>query len=87
MSEEPSTRITLRHVYADQQEMKLLLQQVASHLPNVAAKLEAHERETGEILKDHENRLRQLETKLWKLFGAIALIAASAPFLARLIEL
>jgi ferritin-like metal-binding protein YciE len=87
MSEEPSTRITLRHVYAEQQEMKNMLQALASHLPNVAQKLEQHERETGEILKDHENRLRQLETKLWKLFGAIALIAASAPFLARLIEL
>jgi hypothetical protein len=87
MSEEPSTRITLRHVYVEQQEMKNMLQALASHLPNVAQKLEQHERETGEILKDHENRLRQLETKLWKLFGAIALIAASAPFLAAWIEL
>jgi uncharacterized membrane-anchored protein YhcB (DUF1043 family) len=85
MSEEPSTRITLRHVYQDQQEMKALLQQVAAHLPNVAQKLEEHERETGEILKDHENRLRQLEQRLWKVFGAIALIAASAPFIATLI--
>jgi uncharacterized membrane-anchored protein YhcB (DUF1043 family) len=87
MSDEPSTRITLRHVYVEQQEMKNMLQALANHLPNVAQKLEQHERETGEILKDHENRLRQLETKLWKLFGAIALIAASAPFLAAWIEL
>jgi hypothetical protein len=85
MSDEPSTRITLRHVYVEQQEMKSLLQTVAGHLPNVAQKLEQHERETGEILKDHENRLRQLETKLWKLFGALALVAFSAPFLARLL--
>ena len=85
MSEEPSTRITLRHVYQDQQEMKALLQQVAAHLPNVAQKLEEHERETSEILKDHESRLRQLEQRLWKVFGAIALLAASAPFLARLL--
>jgi biopolymer transport protein ExbB/TolQ len=87
MTDEPSTRITLRHVYAEQQEMKSILQHLAGHLPNVAQKLEQHERETGEILKDHEHRLRQLETKLWKLFGALALIAATAPFLARMIDL
>ena len=84
MTEEPSTRITLRHVYQEQQEMKALLQQVAAHLPNVAQKLEEHERETADILKDHEGRLRAVEQRLWKVFGAIALIAASAPFLARL---
>jgi uncharacterized membrane-anchored protein YhcB (DUF1043 family) len=85
MTEEPSTRITLRHVYAEQQEMRVLLQQVAAHLPNVAQKLEQHERETAEILKDHENRLRQVEQRLWKVFGAIAIVAASAPFIAQAI--
>jgi transposase len=84
MSEEPSTRITLRHVYQEQQEMKALLQQVAAHLPNVAQKLEEHERETSEILKDHESRLRQLEQRLWKVFGAIAVVAAASPFVVRL---
>ena len=83
MSEEPSTRITLRHVYQEQQEMKALLQTVAAHLPNVAQKLEEHERETADILKDHEGRLRAVEQRLWKVFGAIAIIAASAPFLAK----
>jgi biopolymer transport protein ExbB/TolQ len=83
-TDEPSTRITLRHVFQEQQEMKALLQQVAAHLPNVAAKLEEHERETAEILKDHESRLRAVEQRLWKVFGAIAIIAASAPFLARM---
>ena len=85
MTDEPSTRITLRHVYQEQQKMALLLQQVAGHLPNVAQKLEQHERETAEILKDHESRLRQVEQRLWKVFGAIALIAASAPFIANLV--
>ena len=85
MSEEPSTRITLRHVYQEQQEMKALLQQVAAHLPNVAAKLEEHERETGHILRDHENRIRGLEQRLWKIFGAVAVVAGMAPFLARLL--
>jgi uncharacterized membrane-anchored protein YhcB (DUF1043 family) len=85
MSEEPSTRITLRHVYQEQQEMKVLLQQVAAHLPNVAQKLEEHERETADILKDHEGRLRAVEQRLWKVFGAIAILAAGAPFVARLL--
>ena len=85
MSEEPSTRITLRHVYQEQQEMKVLLQQVASQLPILRKSLADHERETASIVQDHENRIRQLETKLWKLFGAIAVIAGLAPFLARML--
>lgn len=88
MAEDTNTttyRITIRHVFEEQQEMKKLLLRLADHLPNVAEKLEEHERETGEILKDHENRLRSIESRLWKLFGALALIAGAAPFLARML--
>jgi uncharacterized membrane-anchored protein YhcB (DUF1043 family) len=85
MSEETgSFRVTMRHVWEEQQEMKRLLQKVSDQLPTVAQKLEIHERETAEILKDHEDRLRQIESKMWKIFGAIALVAGAAPFLARL---
>ena len=65
--------------------MKALLQQVAAHLPNVAQKLEEHERETANILRDHEDRIRGLEQRLWKIFGAVAVIAGATPFLARLL--
>lgn len=65
--------------------MKELLQKVASSLPTVARRLDEHERDTNELLKDHEIRLRNIEQKVWKLFGAIALIAGAAPFLARLL--
>lgn len=88
MGEETNTtsyRITIRHVYEEQQEMKRLLQSVSDHLPTVAKRLEEHERETNEILKDHEARLRNVEQKLWKVFGAIAIIAGAAPFVARLL--
>jgi uncharacterized membrane-anchored protein YhcB (DUF1043 family) len=86
MSEDTGTyRVTIRHVWEEQQEMKRLLQRVSDQLPAVAEKLEQHERDTGEILKDHESRLRQVEQRLWKVFGAIAIIAGAAPFLARLI--
>lgn len=80
-----SYRITIRHVYEEQQQMRRLLQSVSDQLPTVAKKLEEHERETSDILKDHEARLRSVEQKLWKVFGAIALIAGAAPFVARLI--
>jgi thymidylate synthase ThyX len=78
-------RVTLRHVWEEQQEMKALLQKVSDHLPNVAEKLEEHERETANILTDHEHRLRLLESRVWKLFGALGLIAGAAPFIARMI--
>lgn len=84
MAEEPSTRITLRQVWEEQREMKVMLQRVSDHLPTVAKKLEQHEADTADILKDHENRIRAVEQKLWKMFGAIALIAGAAPFIARM---
>ena len=80
----PAFRVTMRHVWEEQQEMKRLLQKVSDQLPNVALKLEVHERETHQILTDHENRLRQVEQRLWKVFGAIAIIAGAAPFIARM---
>jgi hypothetical protein len=80
-----SFRITLRHVWEEQQEMRRLLQTLSDTMPGVAGKLAEHERETAEILKDHETRLRSVESKLWKVFGAIAIIAGAAPFVARLI--
>lgn len=84
-SEDTGTyRITIRHVWEEQQEMKRILQSLSDHLPNVANKLETHERETHKILTDHESRLRQVEQRLWKVFGAIAIIAGAAPFIARL---
>lgn len=84
MAEEPSTRVTLRQVWEEQREMKVMLQRVSDHLPTVAKQLEQHERETHQILTDHENRIRQVEQRLWKIFGAIAIIAGAAPFIARL---
>ena len=78
-------RITMRHVWDEQQEMKRLLQHVSDQLPTVAQKLEIHERDTHKILTDHESRLRQVEQRLWKVFGAIALIAGAAPFIARML--
>ena len=80
-----SFRVTIRHVWEEQQEMKQLLLRLSDHLPNVAKQLQAHEEETAITLKDHEDRLRQIESRLWKLFGALALIAGAAPFIARML--
>jgi hypothetical protein len=79
-----SFRVTMRHLWEEQQEMKRLLLKVSDQLPNVAQKLEIHERDTHKILTDHENRIRQVEQRLWKVFGAIAIIAGAAPFIARM---
>jgi hypothetical protein len=75
----------MRHVWEEQQEMKKLLQRLSDHVPTVAQKLEEHEVETGKTLSDHEHRIRALESRMWRLFGALGLIAFAAPFLARMI--
>ncbi len=80
-----SFRITIRHVWEEQQQMRRLLQTLSDTMPGLAMKLDNHERDTAEILRDHETRLRSVESKLWKMFGAIAVIAGAAPFIARLI--
>jgi cob(I)alamin adenosyltransferase len=64
-----SFRVTMRHLWEEQQEMKRLLQKVSDQLPNVAMKLEVHERETHKILTDHESRIRQLEQNCGRFLG------------------
>jgi len=67
-------RITLRDVYREQQEMKSLLEKLANNLPG-----------TEEKLTDHESRLRKLEMRVGWAVGSFGLLAALAPFFAKLI--
>jgi len=69
-----SLRITLRDVYREQQEMKSLLEKLANNLPG-----------TEEKLTDHESRLRKLEMRVGWAVGSFGLLAALAPFFAKLI--
>jgi len=67
-------RITLRDVYREQQEMKSLLEKLANGLPN-----------TEDKLTDHEIRLRKLEMRVGWAVGSFGLLAALAPFFAKII--
>jgi hypothetical protein len=67
-------RITLRDVYREQQEMKSLLEKLANNLPG-----------TEEKLTDHEIRIRKLEMRVGWAVGSFGLLAALAPFLAKII--
>jgi len=67
-------RITLRDVYREQQEMKSLLEKLANSLPN-----------TEDKLTDHEIRLRKLEMRVGWAVGSFGLLAALAPFFAKII--
>ena len=73
-TESTSLRITLRDVYREQQEMKSLLEKLANNLPG-----------TEEKLTDHESRLRKLEMRVGWAVGSFGLLAALAPFFAKLI--
>ena len=67
-------RITLRDVYREQQEMKSLLEKLANSIPN-----------TEDKLTDHEIRLRKLEMRVGWAVGSFGLLAALAPFFAKII--
>ncbi len=67
-------RITLRDVYREQQEMKSLLEKLANSLPN-----------TEDKLTDHEIRIRKLEMRVGWAVGSFGLLAALAPFFAKII--
>ena len=67
-------RITLRDVYREQQEMKSLLEKLANNLPG-----------TEEKLTDHEERIRRIEMRLGWAVGGFGLLAALAPFFAKII--
>ena len=67
-------RITLRDVYREQQEMKSLLEKLANSLPS-----------QDEKLTDHEVRIRKLEMRVGWAVGGFGLLAALAPFFAKII--
>ena len=80
---EPAMRITLRDLYREQQEMKGILQQLASSLPSTVERLHDHEKRSQEKFDDHEKRIRLIEGRVWKAIGGFGLVAAAMPFLVR----
>ncbi|WP_193510494.1 hypothetical protein [Cryobacterium sp. BB736] len=75
---EPAIRVTLRDVYADVQDMKRILQDVAAKLPE-------HMEQTRSRLNDHEKRIRSLETRVLMAFGGFGLLTIASPFLLKVL--
>lgn len=69
MEEAHEVRITIKEVWASQQEQGELLTKMASNLERF---LDSHDR-LDERVTDHEARIRTLEQKVWAASGAAAL--------------
>lgn len=65
-------RITIREVWAVQQEQSKVLTEMASNLKRF---LDSHDRLDVRVT-DHEGRIRTLEQKVWAASGAAALMGA-----------
>jgi uncharacterized coiled-coil protein SlyX len=76
MSEESSTRITLKELYVQVQKIQSMLERLSGQLPGIAEKLDELEKDVNVRFNDHEERLRKVEMNMWKLFGALGLTAA-----------
>lgn len=81
MAEESSTRITLKELYLQVQKIQSMLEKLSNQFPGISEKLDELEKDVNNRLSDHEQRLRRVEMNLWKMFGALGLIAAVVPWL------
>lgn len=75
--EEPTARITLSKVYDE-------LRALSNTVTALTERLPTHVEATETKLKDHERRIRTLETRMWLAVGAFGLIAAASPYLSRM---
>lgn len=66
-------RITIKEVWATQQEQGKVLVEMHSNLKRF---LDSHDRLEGRVT-DHEARIRTLEQKVWAASGAAALMGAT----------
>lgn len=85
MTDESSTRITMKELYIQVQKIQSMLERLGNQLPGISEKLDDLEKDVNVRLTDHETRLRRVETNMWKLFGALGLVAAVVPWVISLI--
>ena len=85
MTDESSTRITMKELYIQVQKIQSMLERLGNQLPGIADKLDDLERDVNVRLTDHETRIRRIETNMWKAFGALGLIAAVVPWIISLV--
>lgn len=85
MTDESSTRITMKELYIQVQKIQSMLERLGNQLPGIADKLDDLEKDVNVRLTDHETRIRRIETNMWKAFGALGLIAAVVPWIISLV--
>ena len=81
MTEENSARITLKELYVQVQKIQSMLERLSQQLPGISEKLGELERDVNVRLTDHEARIRKIESTMWKMFGALGLVAAVVPWI------
>lgn len=86
MTEESSTRITMKELYIQVQKIQSMLERLGNQLPGISEKLDDLEKDVNVRLTDHETRLRRVETNMWKLFGGLGLTAAVVPWIISLVS-
>ena len=79
MAEESSTRITMKELYIQVQKIQSMLEKLTAQMPSIADKLDELEQDVANQLADHEQRIRKVEMNMWKMFGALGLVAAIVP--------
>ena len=85
MTDESSTRITMKELYIQVQKIQSMLERLSSQLPGISEKLDDLEQDVNEKMSDHEHRIRRIETNMWKMFGALGLVAAVVPWVISLV--
>jgi DNA-binding transcriptional MerR regulator len=86
MTEESSTRITMKELYLQVQKIQSMLEKLTAQLPSISDQLDELEKDVNVRLTDHETRIRKMEMTMWKLFGAIGLAAAVLPTVISLVQ-
>ena len=79
MAEESSTRITMKELYIQVQKIQSMLEKLTAQMPSISDKLDELEQDVADQLADHEQRIRKVEMNMWKMFGALGLVAAVVP--------
>lgn len=84
MSDESSTRITMKELYLQVQKIQSMLEKLTNQLPSISDKLDELERDIRRDLSDHEERLRKVEMRVWQIMALASALAALTPVILRL---
>ena len=80
MTEESSTRITMKELYLQVQKIQSMLEKLTAQFPTISDQLDELEKDVNVRLNDHETRLRRIEMRMWQLFGAIGVASFVLPY-------